>query len=120
MVSVIIVDDSEVNRKLLKNILESAGYEVVGDASNGKEGLDIFKEKMPDIVTLDVSMPEMDGIEALKHMKKHNPKAKVIILSAASEKEKRDEAVLCGADEFIAKPYQKADILDALKRCAET
>ena len=117
MASVIIVDDSEVNRKLLKNILESGGYEVVGDASNGKEGYDVFVEKMPDIVTLDVSMPEMNGIEALKLMKKHNPAAKVIILSASTEKDMRDEAAAHGADEFVTKPYQKADILDAIGRC---
>ena len=119
MASVIIVDDSEVNRKLLRNILESEGYEVVGDASNGKEGYDVFVSKMPDVVTLDVSMPEMNGIEALKLMKKHNPSAKVIILSASSEQEQRDEAAQHGADEFVSKPYQKKDILEAMKRCTE-
>lgn len=119
MASVLIVDDSPVNCKLLRNILEAEGYEVVGEASNGKEGYDAFVQKEPDIVTLDVSMPEMNGIDALKLMKEHNPKAKFIILSAHKQSDMKEEAAKYGADDFIAKPYQKAHILEAMKRCAD-
>ena len=114
---VIIVDDSPVNRKLLKNILEAEGYEVIGDAANGKEGCEEVISKSPDIVTLDVSMPEMNGIEALKLMKQHNPDLKVIILSAEGQKETQEEAAMYGADSFITKPYQKAQILEAIRKC---
>ena len=117
MAKVLIVDDSPVNRRLLKTMLEEEGYEVVGEATNGKEGYDEFVEKNPDVVTLDVSMPEMNGIEALKLMKSHNPAVKVIILSADSQK--KEEAAGHGADEYVTKPYHKAEILDAMKRCVE-
>ncbi len=117
MASVIIVDDSPVNRKLLRNLLEKEGYEVIGEAVNGKEGYDEFVKRSPDVVTLDVSMPEMNGIEALQHIKSHNPKAKVIILSAEGQQEMKEEAEKHGADGFVTKPYQKAQILDAIKQC---
>ena len=119
MASVIIVDDSSVNRKLLRNILEAEGYEVIGEAVNGKEGYEEFKKASPDVVTLDVSMPEMNGIEALKLMKEHSPGVKVIILSAEGQKEMRDEAAKYGADGFVTKPYQKSEILNAIKSCTE-
>ena len=115
MARVLIVDDSPVSRKILKNILEVAGYEVIGEAANGKEGYEEFVNKSPDIVTLDVSMPEMNGIEALKLMKEHDSKAGIIILSADGQKDKRQEAAQFGADEFVTKPYQKKEILDAIK-----
>lgn len=117
MAKVLIVDDSPVNRRLLKTMLEEEGHEVVGEAANGKEGYDELVNKDPDVVTLDVSMPEMDGIEALKLMKSHNPAVKVIILSADSNK--KSEAADHGADEYVTKPYHKAEILDAMKRCVE-
>ena len=119
MATVLIVDDSPVNRSLLRKLLETEGYEVIAEATNGKEGYDEFVKHSPDIVTLDVSMPEMNGIEALKLMNSHNPGAKIIILSAESEREKKEEALKCGADEFVTKPYKKSDILDAIKRCLE-
>lgn len=119
MAGILIVDDSIVNRKILKNILEAEGFEVVGAATNGKEGLDEFIQKSPDIVTLDLSMPEMHGLDALKLMKEHNPKAKVIILSSEGQKEMRDKAALYGADGFVTKPYQKTEIIEAIKNCME-
>ena len=119
MASVIIVDDSPVNRKLLRNILETEGFEVIGEAVNGKEGYEEFQKTAPDVVTLDVSMPQMNGIEALKLMKEHNPEFKVIILSAEGQKEMRDEAEKYGADGFVTKPYQKSEILSAIKSCTE-
>ena len=119
MTGILIVDDSPVNRRLLRTILETAGYEVVGEAAIGIEGIAIFEEKTPRIVTLDVSMPEMNGIEALKLMKQHNPNAKFIILSAEGQMEKGREAIAHGVDEYITKPYKKSDILDAIARCLQ-
>lgn len=116
MATVLIVDDSQVNRRLLRNMLETEGYEVIGEATNGKEGLEEFVKSSPDIVTLDVSMPEMNGIDALKLMREHNPHAKIIILSADSQREKKEEAALHGAVEFVTKPYKKSDILEAIER----
>ena len=119
MARVLIVDDAPVNRRLLKTMLEAEGYEVVGEAEDGEEGVKLFIENDPDVVILDLSMPGMHGIDALKLMKEHDPKSKVIILSADSQHEKGPEAALHGADEYVTKPYKKVDILDAISRCLQ-
>ncbi|MDE5778874.1 MAG: response regulator [Lachnospiraceae bacterium] len=105
MTKILIVDDSRTSRKILKGILESSGYEVIGEATNGQEGYDYYVELKPDIVTMDVTMPVLDGIESLKKIKADYPEAKVIMVTAAGQKAKMVEAVRSGADEFVAKPF---------------
>ena len=117
MKTVLIVDDSRTSRRVLKDILERAGYEVVGEAVNGQDGFDQYVKLTPDIVTMDITMPQVDGIESLKLIRKFNPNAKVIMITAAGQKEKMVEAVKFGAVEFIAKPLVEESVLDALKRC---
>ena len=113
MPTVLIVDDSPVNRSLLRKLLETEGYEVIGEAANGKEGYEEFVKHSPDIVTLDVSMPEMNGIEALKFMNSHNPKAKIIILSAESENEKKEDrnTVICNVAKHRNGPVGEVELL---------
>lgn len=115
MERILIVDDSAVNRSILKKILEKEGYEIVAEAENGESGLNEFLDKEPDIVTLDISMPGISGLEVLKAIKAHNPGTKVIILSA--EAAVKDEAAGLGADEFVTKPYQLSEILEAVRNC---
>ena len=103
----------------MRNILETEGYEVIGDAGNGKDGYDLIVEKSPDVVTMDVSMPGMNGIEALRLIKEFNPRIKVVILSAEGERQMKEEAAKLGADGFVTKPYQKAEILEAIKACLQ-
>ncbi len=117
MKSVLIVDDSRTSRRILKDILERAGYEIVGEAINGKEGVDLFKKLQPDIVTMDITMPEMDGIEALKQIKSEFPDAKVVMITAAGQKDKMMEAVKLGAAEFVSKPFIEETVLEALGHC---
>ena len=117
MKRVLIVDDSRVSRRMLRNMLEMEGFEVVGDAINGKEGYDQYVKLSPDVVAMDITMPEMSGIEALKLIKEHDPDARVIIISAAGQKDKIEEASLAGAAAFITKPYDNKDIIDAINRC---
>lgn len=105
MTKILIVDDSRTSRKILKGILESSGYEVIGEATNGQEGYDYYVKLKPDIVTMDVTMPVLDGIESLKKIKADYPDAKVIMVTAAGQKAKMVEAVRSGADEFVAKPF---------------
>ena len=119
MSSVLIVDDSRTSRRLLKDILDRAGYTVVAEAINGKEGVAYYVKFKPDIVTMDITMPEMDGIEALRQIKRESPDAKVIMITAAGQKEKMVEAVKLGAAEFIAKPFIEETVLEALKHCSE-
>jgi len=111
MANILLVDDSKTSRKILKTILEDAGHTIVAEASNGEEGVDLFIEKKPDVVTLDITMPVMDGIEALKQMKLMDKNAKIIMVSAASQKSKMLEAIKYGATDFIAKPFEPEQIV---------
>ncbi len=117
MKRVLIVDDSRTSRKILKDILDRAGYEVAAEAVNGQEGVDYFEKLKPDIVTLDITMPILDGIEALKLIKKADPDAKVVMITAAGQKEKMMEAVKLGATEFVSKPFVEETVVDALRHC---
>ena len=117
--SVLVVDDSRTSRRILKDILDRAGYKVVGEAINGKEGVAYYVKFQPDIVTMDITMPEMDGIEALRQIKRENPDAKVIMITAAGQKDKMMEAVKLGAAEFISKPFVEETVLEALRHCSQ-
>ena len=117
MKTVLIVDDSRTSHRVLRDILERAGYDIVGEAVNGQDGFDQYVKLTPDIVTMDITMPQVDGLESLKLIRKFNPNAKVIIITAAGQKEKMVEAVKFGAIEFITKPFMEESVLDALKRC---
>ena len=117
MKSVLIVDDSRVSRRMLKNMFEVSGFEVAGEAINGKEGYEQYIKLSPDVVAMDITMPEMNGIEALKLIKEYDQDAKVIIISAAGQKDKVEEASQAGAVAFITKPYDNKDIIDAINRC---
>ena len=117
MKDVLIVDDSRTSRKILKDILERAGYNVVGEAINGREGVTAFSKLRPDIVTMDITMPEMDGIEALKAIRADYPDAKVVMITAAGQKDKMMEAVKDGATEFVSKPFVEESVIEALEHC---
>lgn len=111
MATVLMVDDSRTSRKILRQILEESGYNVIGEAVNGEEGFLKYKELRPDIVTMDITMPKMDGIESLSLIRKEDENARVIMITASGQKEKMIEAVKRGASEFIAKPFEKEEIL---------
>ena len=115
MGKILLVDDSKMSRKMLRTILEGVGHEVVGEAANGVEGLDMYKSLKPDAVTMDITMPEMDGIECLKAIKTEDADAKVIMVTAAGQSSKLVEALKLGATEFICKPYEPEQILSAVK-----
>lgn len=107
---ILIIDDSRMSRSVLRDTLEGAGYCVVGEAMNGVEGVKAFLKLKPDLCTMDITMPVMDGIEALKEIRKLDPKAKIVMVSAAGMKAKIVEAVKAGASEFISKPYEKEKV----------
>ncbi|MBO4457361.1 MAG: response regulator [Butyrivibrio sp.] len=117
MKNVLIVDDSRTSRRVLRDILERAGYSIVGEAVNGQEGFDEFVRLNPDIVTMDITMPVLDGIDSLRLIKKANADAKVVMITAAGQKHKMMEAVKLGATEFVAKPFVEEAVLDAIGRC---
>ena len=115
MKKVLVVDDAAFTRMSIKNILERNGYVVAGEAENGKVGVKRYKELAPDIVTLDITMPEMDGITALKEIKKIDNKAKVVIVSAMGQEVYVREAIMCGAASFIVKPFKEEHVVKTLQ-----
>lgn len=116
MAKILLVDDSKTSRRMLRKILESAGHEIVGEAENGEDGFIKYKELSPEIVTLDITMPVMDGIEALQLIKKADENAKVIMITALGQKDKMIQAIKFGAGEFITKPFEEGDVLNAIQK----
>lgn len=116
MAKVLIVDDSRTSRKILKGIIENCGHEVVGEATNGQEGYDRYVELKPDLVTMDITMPVLDGIEALKKIKGDYADAKIIMVTAAGQKTKMVEAVQSGADEFVSKPFDVDQLTEVINK----
>lgn len=112
---VLVVDDSALIRKILIKLLTDNGYSVAAEATNGAEGVELYKEVKPDLVTLDITMPVMDGVEALRNIKEYDPDAKVAMISAAGQKDKLMEALKNGAELFITKPFSEPDVLKSLK-----
>jgi two-component system chemotaxis response regulator CheY len=116
MKRVLIVDDAAFMRLSLRKMLESNGFEVVGEAENGIIGVKKFKELKPDIVTMDITMPEMTGIEALEEIKKIDSKAFVIMVSAMGQEAFVKQAIIAGAKSFIVKPYTEETIVKTLNK----
>ncbi|MBO5145172.1 MAG: response regulator [Lachnospiraceae bacterium] len=115
MSTVMIVDDSKTSRSMLRNILVEHGYEVIAEAENGQEGYEKYCELKPDIVTLDITMPVMDGIETLIKIKEYDVSAKVIMVTAAGQKGKMLDAIKLGAAEFVTKPYETNQIVNIIE-----
>jgi len=116
MKTVLIVDDSTMMRKMIKKIVIKNGYEVVGEATNGKSGVKKFKELRPDIVTMDLVMDEMTGLEALSRIIGEDPDANVIMVSSMSQDVYVRDAIVLGAKNFIHKPFDEKQVMEAFKR----
>lgn len=111
---VLIVDDAAFMRMMLRDILTKNGFEVVGEADNGKIAVQMYNELKPDVVTMDITMPEMDGIAAVKEIKTADPNAKIVMVSAMGQQAMVIEAIRSGAADFIVKPFQPDRVLEAL------
>lgn len=109
--TIIVVDDSKMSRSILKNILEEEGYSVIAEASNGEEAIEAYKQNKADLITLDITMPKMDGIQALKNIVEFDPDVKAVMITAAGQQSKLIEALKFGAKRFITKPFEKEEIL---------
>ena len=113
--SVVIVDDSVLIRKMLRSIVEEMGYIVVGEAGNGADGVELYKKCQPDVLTLDITMPVMDGIEALKQIMDSDEDAKVVMITAAGQQSKVIQALKLGAAKFVMKPFDKEEVRKTLE-----
>jgi two-component system chemotaxis response regulator CheY len=115
-IKVLIVDDAAFMRMMIKDILTKNGFEVVGEAENGAKAVEKFQELRPDLTTMDITMPEMDGISAVKQIKKIDANAKVIMCSAMGQQAMVIEAIQSGARDFIVKPFQPDRVLEAIRK----
>ncbi|MBR4759774.1 MAG: response regulator [Lachnospiraceae bacterium] len=120
MAKILMVDDSRTSRKLLRSILEEGGHEIIGEAKDGQEGVKQFQALKPEVVTMDITMPVLDGVEALKMIKALDKNSKVIMVTAAGQKSKVMECIKAGADEFITKPFDSKEIVSAVNKVSET
>ena len=120
MKRVLIVDDASVVRMLIKKVLTQADFDVVGEAVNGIDALEKYKELRPDLVTMDITMPEADGIQATKDIIAFDAKAKVVMLSGIDQKEMLWQAIKAGAVSYIVKPFENDRILSTLNEVINT
>ena len=116
MKRVLVVDDSIFMRMAVKRILDGNGFEVIGEAENGAIAVKKYKELKPDIVTMDITMPEMTGLEALKEIREFDPEAKVIMVSAMGQEGMVRETIMLGAKSFIVKPFKNDYVIQTLNK----
>lgn len=114
--TILIVDDAAFMRMMIKDILSKNGYTIVGEAENGLIGVEKFLELKPDLVTMDITMPEMDGITAVREIRKVEPNAKIIMCSAMGQQAMVIDAIQAGAKDFIVKPFQPDRVLEAVAK----
>ncbi|MFP4660985.1 MAG: response regulator [Halanaerobiales bacterium] len=111
---VLVVDDAAFMRMMIKNILVDGGFEIVGEAENGRDAIDAFRDLRPDLVTMDITMPEMDGIDAVKAILEIDRNAKIIMCSAMGQQAMVIDAIQAGAKDFVVKPFKPDRVLAAI------
>ena len=114
--NILVVDDAAFMRMMIKDILTKNGYNVAGEAENGARAVEQYSALKPDLVLMDITMPEMDGIQALKKIKGSDPNAKIIMCSAMGQQAMVIEAIQSGAKDFIVKPFQAERVIEAVKK----
>lgn len=114
--NILICDDAAFMRMMIKDILTKNGYNIAGEAENGLKAIEKFNETKPDLVLMDITMPEVDGIQALKKIKELDPSANIIMCSAMGQQAMVIEAIQSGAKDFIVKPFQAERVLEAVKK----
>lgn len=117
--TVLIGDDAIFMRSLLREILEQAGYEIVGEATTGAEAVERYKELRPDLMTLEVVMPDIGGIDAVREIVQFDPDARILMCSALGQQALMAEATEAGARDFVVKPFQPSRVLEAVQRVLE-
>lgn len=116
---ILIVDDAAFMRMMIKDILSKNGFDIVGEAQDGVQAVELYNELTPDLVTMDITMPEMDGISALKKIRETNPNAKVIMCSAMGQQAMVIDAIQAGAKDFIVKPFQADRVIEAIQKALD-
>jgi two-component system chemotaxis response regulator CheY len=115
-IDILVADDLKFIKLVLRELLEKAGFRVVGEASNGQEAVELYQDKRPDVVLMDITMPKMDGLAALKQILKVDPEAKIIMCSALGQQSLIVQALQLGAKDFIVKPFREERVVAAIKK----
>ena len=116
MSTIMIVDDAAFMRMMLKDILTKNGFNVIGEAENGAAALKRYMDLQPDLTIMDITMPEMDGLQAVKEIRKRNPQARIIMCSAMGQQSMVIEAIQSGAKDFVVKPFQAERVVEAVTK----
>jgi two-component system chemotaxis response regulator CheY len=116
MAKIMVVDDAAFMRMMLKNILTEEGHVVVAEAANGAEAVHTYMTSKPDLVTMDITMPELDGVGAVKQIRKMDPAAKIIMCSAMGQRAMVVDAITAGAKDFVVKPFQKDRVIESVNK----
>jgi two-component system chemotaxis response regulator CheY len=116
MARVLVVDDAVFMRKVVSDALAKGGHEVIGEAANGQEAVEQFQSLKPEVMTLDITMPEKDGLAALKEIIAMDPQARIVMCSALGQETKVLEAIKAGAKDFVVKPFQPDRVLSAIEK----
>lgn len=116
LAKILVTDDAQFMRMQLKDILTKLGHEVIGEAENGKESIQLNEELDPDLITMDITMPEMSGLDAVKEIRKNDPDVKIIMCSAMGQQQMVVEAIQAGAQDFIVKPFNSERIKESLDK----
>ena len=114
--TVLICDDAVFMRTMVGDILQQAGFEIIGEAETGAQAVEKYKQLKPDLVTMDIVMPEMSGVDAAREICKHDPKARILMCSAMGQQSLVVEAIQAGAKDFVVKPFQASRVLEAVKQ----
>lgn len=115
-INILIADDLQFIKLVLRDLVEKAGFRVVGEASNGEEAIELFQDKHPDVVLMDITMPKMDGLTALKKILKIDPGANIIMCSALGQQTLIVQALQMGAKDFIVKPFRPERVINSIKK----
>ncbi|MUK90740.1 response regulator [Ornithinibacillus sp. L9] len=116
MAKILIVDDAKFMRVTLTNIFEKGNHEIVGEAEDGRKAVQLYKQFQPDLVTMDITMPVMNGIDAIKEIMEFNPNAQILVCSAMGQQKVVVEAIEMGAKDFIVKPFDEQRVLETVNR----
>ncbi|WP_135556577.1 response regulator [Paenibacillus cymbidii] len=119
MATVMVVDDASFMRIMLRQLIEGAGHTVVCEAVDGLDAIDKYKKYRPDLVTMDITMPEMEGVDALRAIRQFDPRARVIMCSAVGHQHRIVEAIQLGASDFLVKPFMKERVVEALHKVSQ-
>lgn len=115
-INVLIADDLKFIKLVLRDLVEKAGFRVVGEASNGEEAIELYQDKRPDVVLMDITMPKVDGLTAMKEILKIDPEAKIIVCSALGQQSLIVQALQMGARDFIVKPFREERVVASIKK----